>query len=53
MTIVREISTDGGATYEPLPVETYTGTGIYEPALQQSSGRFMKILMTIGTGTGC
>lgn len=31
-----EISTDGGANYEPLPVESYIGAGIYEPALYNS-----------------
>jgi|GEM_PF-3116875 len=28
-----EISVNAGATYVPLPQETYTGTGIYEPPL--------------------
>jgi hypothetical protein len=28
-----EISTNGGANYEPIPVEAYTGTGLYDPAL--------------------
>ncbi|MBM3435029.1 MAG: T9SS type A sorting domain-containing protein, partial [Bacteroidetes bacterium] len=31
-----EISVDAGATYTPLPQETYTGTGIYVPALYNS-----------------
>lgn len=28
-----DISTDGGATYNPIPVENYTGSGLYEVAL--------------------
>jgi hypothetical protein len=47
-----EISTDGGATYDQLPMATYIGSGIYSDAAYSAEGPYFDEDSYVDWGTG-